>query len=99
MLDGRQDLQTNALEFELTRTDVVRAAIHSYLVPARHQTGRQMFGESFEAAVVCGNSPYTQDRDAHCLNATNQIGVTDSSVPDQRLFRTRPESTAPSSAN
>ena len=61
----RQDLETYALEFELARADIVRPAVNGNFVAAGDQSGGKMFSEGFEPAIVGGNSPCTENRDAH----------------------------------
>ena len=63
--NGGKHFQPDALEFELAGAGIVRAAINCHLVPARDEACRQVFGESFKAAVVRRNTTRSENRDAH----------------------------------
>src|SRR5262249_15216748 len=60
-----KDFQLHALEFQLPRTGIVRAAVNGDIVPARDEPRGQMFRERFKPAIVRRNTTRSENRDAH----------------------------------
>ena len=54
--DSRQHLEPDAVILQLSRRNVVRAAIDGDVVSAGDQSGGKMFSKSFEPAIAGGNA-------------------------------------------
>ena len=63
--DSREYFQPHTVVFQLAWGNVVCSAIHCDFVPARHQSGGEMFGEGFESAVAGWNATRSENNDAH----------------------------------
>ena len=63
--DRRQDLEPDAVIFELPWRNVVGAAIDGNVVATGHKPRREVFCEGFKSAVTGGNTSCTENCDPH----------------------------------
>ena len=63
--DCRQDFELDSVIFQLSRRNIVRAAIHGDIVAAQDQPSREMFCEGFKAAVAGGDTSRSENSNAH----------------------------------
>ena len=75
MSNGWQDRKANTMELELSRRNIVRTTIDSYLVTASNKSCCEMLCESFKAPVAGRYSAGSKNGDVHLfvLSPVTQI--------------------------
>src|SRR6476646_7440323 len=68
MSDGRQDLKADPVKLKLSRRNVVRATVNSYLMTASNETRGEVLGKGLKAPVTGRYTPGSQNSDAHLFD-------------------------------